>query len=50
MSGVPPDLLQTIVAATRVRVANAQALESFGVARSTGAADDSTWQGIPWTR
>ena len=28
MSGVPPDLLQTIVAATRVRVANAQALEA----------------------
>jgi indole-3-glycerol phosphate synthase len=28
MSGGPPDLLQTIVAATRVRVANAQALET----------------------
>ena len=28
MSGAPPDLLQTIVAATRVRVANAQAAEA----------------------
>jgi len=28
MTGAPPDLLQTIVAATRVRVANAQARES----------------------
>ena len=28
MSGAPPDLLETIVAATRVRVANAQAVEA----------------------